>query len=111
DHIRSHSASQSSLHVAACAAHAPLGYTDTKHSGKTTRVAPSLAASPTRSIALSIVASASRITGVAWTAATHTVSNPVKLRMVTIRLCRPHSRVRGTHRPTSTGGTYDEQPD
>src|SRR6187401_3666331 len=84
-HIRSHSSSQPAVHVAACAAHAPLGYTDRKHSGNTTRVAPASAASPTRSMALSMVASASRITGVAWTAATRTVSNPAILAMVTIR--------------------------
>ena len=87
-HIRSHSSSQPSVQVAACAAHAPLGYTDTKHSGKTMRVAPSSAASPRSSMALSTVASASRITGVAWTAATHTVSNPGMPRTVTISRTR-----------------------
>ena len=35
-------------------------------------------------MALSMVASASRITGVAWTAATHTVSNPAMFPMITI---------------------------
>src|SRR3954447_11090510 len=73
-HIRSQSASQAPDHVAACAAHAPLGYTETKHSGKTASVAPRFAASPRRSMTRSIVASASRIAGVACTPATRTVS-------------------------------------
>ena len=46
----------------------------TKVSGRTTSWAPSAAASPSSSHALSTVASASRITGVAWIAATRTVS-------------------------------------
>ena len=36
-HIRSHNSSQPSAHDAACAAHAPLGYSETKHSGNTTK--------------------------------------------------------------------------
>ena len=74
-HIRSQSASAFEDHDAALDAHAPLGYSDTKHSGRTTRVAPSSAAASSSSMALSMVASASRITGVACTAATRTVSN------------------------------------
>src|SRR6184192_818530 len=74
-HIRSHSLSQPSVHVAAAAAHAPVGYSETKHSGNTTNLEPSAAASPMRPTVFAIVASASRITGVACTAATRTVSN------------------------------------
>ena len=73
-HMRSQSSSQPSAHVAAGAAQAPLGYSETKHSGNTTSAAPRSAASPMRSTALSMVASASRITGVACTAATRMVS-------------------------------------
>jgi hypothetical protein len=74
-HMRSQSSSQPAAQVAAGAAHAPLGYSETKHSGNTTSDAPSSAASPILAMTVSIVASASRIAGVAWTAATRIVSN------------------------------------
>ena len=48
-----------------------------KVSGSTASWAPAAAASPSRPIVLSTVASASRITGVAWMAATRTVGNSV----------------------------------
>ena len=74
----SHSRSQSSSRpekADAALAQAFDGYSGTNVSGSTTSRAPSSAARPTSSAAFSTLARASRITGVAWTAATRTVSN------------------------------------
>src|SRR4029079_8658008 len=58
-------------------AHAPDGYSETKHSGKTASRAPASAASCRRPSGFSIVPSTYKITGVAWIAATRTVSKAV----------------------------------
>ncbi len=71
-HIRSHSSSQPP-NAGADRAHAFDGYSDTNTSGSTARRAPRPAASASSATAFSTVASASRMTGVAWIAATRTV--------------------------------------
>src|SRR3954468_2605053 len=71
--MRSHSSSKPPKRAAE-PAHALLGYSDTNVSGSTASLAPSRAASSSRPIALSTQADASRITGVAWIAATRTVA-------------------------------------
>ena len=62
--MRSQSSSLPPKDAAWCA-HAFDGYSETKVSGNTASCAPAAAASPSRRIALSTVASESRITGVA----------------------------------------------
>ena len=73
---RSQSSSKPS-NAAAALAQVPDGYRGTKVSGSTASWTPSAAASPISPIAFSTLASASRITGVACTAATRTVPNSV----------------------------------
>ena len=68
-HSRSHSSSQPPNDPAPFA-HAFDGYSGTNASGSTASSTPSAAASRSSDTALSTVASASRITGVAWMAAT-----------------------------------------
>src|SRR3954449_12417884 len=70
---RSHSSSKP-LKRAAAAAHVLLGYSGMKVSGSTASCASWRAASARRDTALSTHASASRMTGVAWMAATRTVA-------------------------------------
>src|SRR5205823_12829609 len=78
-HRRSHRSSHP-LKAAALFAHALPGNSGTKHSGSTASCARCSAASPSSLAALSTEASASRITGVACTAATRTVGNWVMRR-------------------------------
>ena len=78
-HIRSHSSSEPPNDADAFA-HAFDGYSDTKHSGSTASSAPASAASPSRRTALATLASASRISGVAWIAATRTLRRTVMAR-------------------------------
>src|SRR5213596_1345818 len=75
-HRRSHSSSHPPK-AAAVLAQALPGNRGTKHSGRTASCAPWSAASPSSRTAFSTEASASRITGVACTAATRTVGNSV----------------------------------
>ena len=71
-HIRSHNSSQPP-NAGADRAHAFDGYSETNTSGSTASRAPRPAASARSPAAFSTVASASRMTGVAWIAATRTV--------------------------------------
>ena len=71
-HIRSHSSS-APLNAAAAFAQAFEGYRETKHSGSTASSTPASAASPSSRAAFATLPAASRISGVAWIAATRTV--------------------------------------
>src|SRR3954468_8595164 len=71
-HIRYHSSSETPNEAEALA-QAFDGYSETKHSGSTASSAPASAARPSRRGALAMLASASRISEVAWMAATRTV--------------------------------------
>src|SRR5215210_8075926 len=78
-HIRSQSSSEPPNEADALAQIFD-GYSDTKHSGSTASSTPESAASPSRRAALATLRSASRISGVAWTAATRTLRNTVMAR-------------------------------
>ena len=75
-HIRSHSSSEPPNEADALA-QVFDGYSEMKHSGSTASSAPASAASPSSRAALATLPSASRISGVAWIAATRTLRRTV----------------------------------
>jgi hypothetical protein len=78
-HIRSQSLSEPPNEADALA-QVFEGYSETKHSGSTASSTPASAASPSRRAAFATLPSASRISGVAWIAATRTLRSTVMAR-------------------------------